>query len=137
MSEGPVYDPSGNWELPGPHGLRRAGSYGSAGGGGAGFAYDVETLRELVREWNDLANEFADDLMTATALQRVEGPGIEYASGGNAEKVNASGNALHETLMAREQYCRSMARKFETALGKYATIEEANTADMKQTGGTL
>lgn len=90
-----------------------------------------------MHEWNDLANEFKDDLLSATAMQRVEGPGIEYASAGNAEQIKASGNALHETLIAREQYCRAMAEKFKTALGKYATTEDTHTTGITQTGGSL
>ncbi|WP_410621629.1 hypothetical protein [Amycolatopsis sp. cmx-8-4] len=137
---GEVYDPGQDWQLPGPNGIPHAGSYGSgpgSGGGGAGFQYDVETLRELAREWNDLANEFARDLNYAALLQRAQGPGVEYASGGNAEQVRASGEALHSTLTAREQYCRSMAAKFQMALGKYATTEDTHTTDLNQTGGSL
>jgi hypothetical protein len=138
MSEGPVYDPGGNWQLPGPHGLRRAGSYGPpSSGGGAGFEYDVETLRELAREWNDLANEFADDQSNARVLAATQGPGLEYASGGNAEQIRQSGLTLIATLQEREHYCRAMAAKFEAALGKYAVTEERHTADIKKTGGSL
>ncbi|MDS0132537.1 MULTISPECIES: hypothetical protein [unclassified Amycolatopsis] len=134
-----VYDPSGDWELPGPNGVPRAGSYGPAGGasGGAGFAYDEETLRELMREWNDLADEFKHDQEQATTLTRVKGPGLEYASGGNAEKIHQSGEALLSTLAAREEYCRNMAAKFQTALGKYARTEDDHTTEIKQTGGSL
>ena len=134
---GPVYDPGGDWELPGPNGVPLAGSYGGGSGGGAGFEYDEETLRALMREWNDLANEFEDDLQRAALLQRADGPGVEYASGGNAERVRVSGDALHETLVARAQYCRSMAQRFKTALGKYATTEDVSTTDVKRTGGSL
>ncbi|HEY3468459.1 MAG TPA: hypothetical protein VGL47_25250 [Amycolatopsis sp.] len=90
-----------------------------------------------MHEWNDLANEFQDDLISATAMQRVEGPGLEYASAGNAEQIKASADALHETLLAREQYCRAMAEKFKTALGKYANAEDVHTTEMKRTGGSL
>src|SRR3954468_1768133 len=135
MPEGPVYDP-GTRRAPAQPAIPGAGSYG-AGASGSGFEYDEATLRELMHEWNDLANEFADDLLRATALQRVEGPGIEYASSGNAEQIKASGNALHETLLAREQYCRAMAEKFKTALGKYATGEDTHTTGITQTGGSL
>ncbi|WP_328445737.1 hypothetical protein [Amycolatopsis sp. NBC_00438] len=136
---GEVYDPDGNWQLPGPNGIPHAGSYGgeSSGSGGTGFQYDVETLRELMNEWNDLANEFAKDLNYAASLQRAQGPGDEYASGGNAEQIRASGEALHSTLTAREQYCRSMAAKFQMALGKYATAEDTHATDVNQTGGSL
>jgi hypothetical protein len=97
----------------------------------------VETLHQLVREWSDLASEFEDDLSYATLLQRTKGPGAEYASEGNAELVRASGDALHETLTARGQYCRSMAERFRSALGKYATAEDTHTAEVKRTGGSL
>ena len=136
-----VYDPRGTRRAPLRPVTRPAGSYGgsagAAGAGGAGFEYDEATLRSLMHEWNDLANEFKDDLFRVTAMQRVEGPGTEYASVGNAEKIKASGNALHETLIAREQHCRKMAEKFKTALGKYAATEDTHTTDITQTGGSL
>jgi len=135
----PVYDPN----------TRRAplrpitphtGTYGApsdSGASGPGFKYDRATLEQLAKDWNDMANEFSDDLVFATAIQRAKGPGLEYASGGNADMINASGNALYSTLMARKEYCRSMAAKFQAALGKYATTEETHTTDIKQTGGSL
>ncbi len=139
MSEGPVYDPGGEWELPGPNGVPRAGSYGPVGGGsgGAGFAYDEETLRELMHEWNDLANEFRDDQQRAQLVAQAQAPGLEYASEGNAEQIRSSGLALLTTLEERERYCRSMAKKFETALGRYAAAEDANNTEIKKAGGTL
>ncbi|WP_439386026.1 hypothetical protein [Amycolatopsis lexingtonensis] len=90
-----------------------------------------------MREWNELANEFADDRLRATAMQRVEGPGIEYASTGNAEQIKKSGDALYETLTAREQYCRAMAEKFQAAIGKYVSAEDTAATETKQTGGSL
>ncbi|MEV5714434.1 hypothetical protein AB0L41_11085 [Amycolatopsis mediterranei] len=137
MAEGPVYDPGGDWQLPGPNGVRGAGSYGGGDGAGAGFEYDEETLRELMHEWNDLANEFADDANAARVIATAEGPGLEYASGGNAELVRASGAALISTLQSRETYCRAMAARFQTALSKYATTEEAHSTEIHQAGGSL
>jgi hypothetical protein len=135
MPEGPVYDP-GTRRAPAQPAIPGAGSYGS-GASGSGFEYDEATLRELMHEWNDLANEFARDQNYAALLQQANGPGLEYASDGNAERVRASGDALHATLTAREEYCRSMARKFELALGKYATAEDTHTTAVNQTGGSL
>ena len=139
MSEPPVYDPGGQWELPGPNGMPRAGSYGPAGSGSgsAGFEYDEATLRELMHDWNDLANEFRDDQQRAQLVAQAQAPGLEYASEGNAEQIRSSGLALLATLDERERYCRAMAKKFEAALGKYAAAEDANYAEIKQTGGTL
>ncbi len=137
MAEGPVYNPGGDWQLPGPNGVPVAGAYGGGGDGGAGFEYDEETLRELMHEWNDLANEFEDDANMARAIATAEGPGLEYASGGNAELVRASGAALISTLQSRETYCRAMAAKFQTALRKYAATEDTHSTEISQAGGSL
>ncbi|MEQ0563138.1 hypothetical protein ABJI51_29025 [Amycolatopsis sp. NEAU-NG30] len=135
----PVYDPNTR-RAPLRPVTPAAGTYGMPAGSGAsgpGFKYDRETLEQLAKEWNQLANDFSDDLVYATVIQRAQGPGVEYASGNNADMINRSGSALYETLMARKEYCRSMAAKFEAALGKYATAEETHTTDIKQTGGSL
>ncbi|WIX87340.1 hypothetical protein [Amycolatopsis sp. DG1A-15b] len=137
MPEGPIYDPGGDWELPGPNGVPRAGSYGGGGVSGAGFEYDEETLRELMHEWNDLAREFQEDREQARAIATTHGPGLEYASAGNAERIRASGDALDTALQQRAEYCRAMAEKFAKALGKYAATEESHASELKQTEGTL
>ncbi|WP_372671351.1 hypothetical protein [Amycolatopsis kentuckyensis] len=90
-----------------------------------------------MREWNDLANEFTDDLSRARVIATTEGPGLEYASDGNAELIRQSGSALTATLYERAAYCRGMAAKFRIALGKYATAEETHSTELKQTGGSL
>ena len=136
-----VYDPRGTRRAPLRPVTRPAGSYGgsasAAGAGGAGFEYDEATLHELVREWNDLANEFQDDLSRARVIATTEGPGLEYASGGNAELIRQSGSALTTTLYERAAYCRAMAAKFRVALGKYATAEETHSTEIKRAGGSL
>ncbi|MGK3207685.1 hypothetical protein [Amycolatopsis sp. MEPSY49] len=90
-----------------------------------------------MHEWNDLANEFKLDQEYAVILARTQGPGTEYASGGNAERIQCSGDALLQTLSQREEYCRSMAAKFKAALGKYARAEDDQTTQIKQAGGSL
>jgi hypothetical protein len=139
MVEGPAYDPNGTRRAPLRPITHHAGSYGGheASSGGSGFQYDEATLHELVREWNDLANEFQDDREQARSIATTHGPGLEYASGGNADRIRASGDALDSTLQQRVEYCRAMAAKFVTALGKYATAEETQVTEIRQTGGTL
>lgn len=134
---GSVYDPDVDWSLPGPDGVPVAGSYGPSAGPGAGFAYDEATLRELAKDWDDLADEFKEDFRKAYYISAAQAPGLEYASLGNAEQIRASGAALLETLASREKYCRAMADKFRTALGKYAATEDAHRTEIDQTGGSL
>ncbi len=143
VGEGPVYDPHGTRRAPLRPITRPAGSYGdevggSSAGGGAGFQYDEATLHELVKEWRELASEFRADIAQAEKLGRAQGPGLEYASGGNAELVRASGKVLTDTLQERAKHCDAMADKFLAALGKYANAEETHATQIgKSTKGIL
>ncbi|WP_410630077.1 hypothetical protein [Amycolatopsis sp. cmx-4-83] len=133
----PAYDPSRTWSMPGPNGVPAAGSYGEPAGGSSGFAYDAATLRELAKDWDDMADEFREDRRKANYLAAAQGPGLEYASQGNAERVRASGEALLETLAAREKHCRAMAAKFRAALGEYAAAEDAHRTEVNESKGSL
>ncbi|SEF31116.1 hypothetical protein SAMN05421837_105592 [Amycolatopsis pretoriensis] len=138
MTTGPVYDPNGTRRAPLRPVSRPAGSYGDGSGAGAGFQYDEATLHELVREWQELADEFRADFAQAEALVRAKGPGLEYASGNNAELIRASGKSLSSTLQERARYCESMVAKYVAALGKYAAAEEAHVTEIgNTTKGTL
>jgi hypothetical protein len=139
MPEGPMYDPHGTRRAPLRPITPRAGSYGvEPGSGGGGFQYDEATLHELVKEWRELADEFRADFAQAEAISRAKGPGIEYASGNNAELIRASGTSLSGTLQERARYCDAMVAKYIEALGKYATAEEAHATEIgNTTKGTL
>ena len=135
----PVYDPNTR-RAPLMPITPQAGTYGSPAGtdaSGPGFKYDVPTLQGLADDWNALADEFRSDLAKANVIAAAQGPGKEYASGGNAEMVRASGSALVTTLFERQEYCRAIAKKFITALGKYARTEDTHSTEIKQTGGSL
>ncbi|MBB5854675.1 hypothetical protein HDA45_004762 [Amycolatopsis umgeniensis] len=127
----PVYTPGFN-----PGSICKApptgGTYGTPVAEGAGFKYDEATLHELVAEWRDLANEYIDDLDAAGKVARAMPPGKEYASGDNAKVTRLSGAALEETLRQRISYCENMAKKYVTALGKYATAEDHATSVINQ-----
>lgn len=137
--EPPVYDPNTRRAPLAPV-TPHAGSYGGAAGSGAsgpGFKYDRATLEQLAKDWNDMANEFKADQEYAQLIARTEGPGLEYASDGNAKMIKNSGITLNMTLVEREQYCRTMASRFETAIGNYIRIEATHSTEIQQTGGSL
>ncbi|MFC3449776.1 hypothetical protein [Amycolatopsis speibonae] len=127
----PVYTPGFN-----PGSVCKApptgGSYGTPVAEGAGFKYDEATLHELAAEWSDLAQEFKDDLDAAGKIARALPPGLEYASGNNADVTQRSGKALMEALTQRVNYCQTMAKKYLTALGKYAAAEDHATSVINQ-----
>ncbi len=127
----PVYPPGFN-----PGSVCKApptgGSYGTPVADGSGFKYDEATLHELVNEWRDLALQYQADLAEAGKIARARPPGLEYASGNNANITNLSGSALEGTLRQRIAYCENMATRYVTALGKYATAEEHATSVINQ-----
>lgn len=132
MPEGsPTYEPGLDWNN--VVGFRpTGGSYGAPVAEGAGFKYDEATLHDLVKEWKGLAAEYTDDLGDARMIAVAQPPGLEYASGGNAEITRQSGEALEEALRQRISYCKNMAAKYVTALGKYATAEDHATTVINQ-----
>ncbi|OLZ56163.1 hypothetical protein [Amycolatopsis keratiniphila] len=123
----PGFDPGSVCKAP-PTG----GSYGTPVAEGAGFKYDEATLHELATEWRDLALQYQADLAEAGKIARARPPGLEYASGNNADITKLSGAALEGALRQRIAYCENMANKYMTALGKYATAEEHATSVINQ-----
>ncbi|WP_410656705.1 hypothetical protein [Amycolatopsis sp. lyj-112] len=132
MPEGqPTYEPGLDWNA--VTGFRPSGgSYGTPVAEGAGFKYDEATLHDLVKEWRGLAKEYLGDLSDARRIALARPPGLEFASGGNAEITQQSGTALEEALDQRIAYCENMANKYVAALGKYATAEDHATAVINQ-----
>lgn len=104
---------------------------------GPGYAYSREQMESLARKWEQLAEDFREDIRYAKIIAAAEGPGAEYASIGNAEMIRASGEALIETLTERAEYCKAQAAKFQAALGRYAAIEDDAEHTIKQHGGSL
>ncbi|WET80167.1 hypothetical protein P3102_02630 [Amycolatopsis sp. QT-25] len=138
MAEGsPAYQPGLRWSEVDRF-RPTGGSYGVPVAEGAGFEYDAATLHELAREWSDLAKEYKSDLHQADYLAKTKPPGAEYASGNNADLTQQSGAALMDALNQRIAYCEDMARKYLTALGKYATTDDhAATVVNQQPKGIL
>lgn len=91
---------------------------------GPGYAFTEEQLQALVTKWEDLADRFRNGQRRARVIAETDGPGAEYASGGNAQLVQASGKSLLDTLIARERFCREQAAKTLAAMGSYANAED-------------
>lgn len=108
---------------------------GSGPNTGPGFAFDAEQLKALANKWDDLADKFRSAALAAEAIHTATGPGIEYASVGSAEKIQASGLALARTLTERTEYCRNMAERFYTASGTYRATDEDVARTVEDSGG--
>ncbi|PXY32064.1 hypothetical protein [Prauserella muralis] len=104
---------------------------------GPGYAFTPAQLHTIAGEWETLAERYERARLRAQALIDAEGPGAEYASINNAEKVRESGRALSKALEERVAYCTTMAEKFTAALGAYSMAEDAAGERMRATGGSM
>lgn len=137
----PTYDPNAGGHRGARPLANPAKSYGAEPLGQAvsvgGFKYDEATLHDLAKQWQNMSEEFLIDLGHAEVLARTKGPGREYASGGNAELIRGSGEALSRTILERIRYCDAMAAKYIDALGKYATAEELHSTEIAEKSGGI
>lgn len=111
----------------------------TVGGGGPdagpGYAFTSEQLKSIAGKWEALAGRYTQASARAQAMAYAEGPGAEYASVNNADKVKQSGAALREALEQRVHYCNEMADKFRAASGAYSAAEDQATAEISESGG--
>ena len=97
-----------------------------------GYSFSPDLLVSISKKWDDLADTFDSGLEDAQTIADTQGPGSEYASGGNAEKVRGTGEALKATLVARRDYCKAQAEKFRAAAGSYGEAEAQAGEDLEQ-----
>lgn len=101
-----------------------------SGGSGGSFAYTPDQLRDLVKEFVDLAEDYRKSLNNAKLMAQVEGPGTEFASQSHASVANESGRAYLDSLENRIEYFYGQAQKFQDALDSYLGQEHRSVKDI-------
>ncbi|MGH3877622.1 MAG: hypothetical protein ACRDSK_11375 [Actinophytocola sp.] len=98
------------------------------------FAYDEDDLRQLVTRWLDLAESYQTSVSATAPMTSVSGPGLEFASEGQANAANASGSAYREHLRTSFDYCVGQAQRCQDALDEYLGVEHRNVRDILDSG---
>jgi hypothetical protein len=106
----------------------------TSGGRGGSFAYSPDQIRDLVKEWTDLAKDYEGSLANADLMANVEGPGTEFASQSHASVARESGRAYLESLKNRIEYCYGQAQKSQDALDSYLGQEHRSVRDITGSG---
>ncbi|GAA1027458.1 MULTISPECIES: PE domain-containing protein [Amycolatopsis] len=104
---------------------------------GDGYAYDEKTLRELEEIYKNLAEKYHFDQLYARVVEQTQPPAGDFSSTDNATVFQRSGLALQASLRQCEQYCRDQVAKYHKALGKYTAAEDAHSAELGKSGGSL
>lgn len=87
------------------------------------FAYTPDQLRDLAKEWTELALDYDRSAPEARRLAKVEGPGTEFASQSHASVVRRTGEAYRRSLEEKRDYCLAQAQKFQNTLDDYLGLE--------------
>jgi hypothetical protein len=98
------------------------------------FTYDEATLEGLVREWLDLAHDYAKSLRDSRDLVKVVGPGLDFASESVAVAANAYGKNYLAYLQSNRDYCFDQAQSCQNALDDYLGVERRNVTEIGQAG---
>jgi hypothetical protein len=102
------------------------------------FAFDPDTLREIVKEWQDLAEDYSADIRDSDELVFIVPPADDGPSNFFTDVVRGSVRALQETLSAESNFCRLQAERFQAALDAYLGTEHATVGEFEKTdGGTV
>src|SRR5207245_4887285 len=92
------------------------------------FSYTPDQLRDLVTEWKRLADTYAESIDSAAPLEKVDGPGKEYASESLASVASSSGGAYVRSLKEKQKYCLEQAQQMPDTLDDYLGRKHHNLA---------
>jgi hypothetical protein len=98
------------------------------------FEFDEGAMRGLVTDWRNLADNYSKSITSATYMSQVVGPGSDFASAGQAQAANLSGEAYVRYLQQNYDYCQQQADLFQSALDDYLDVEHKNTTEINKPG---
>lgn len=97
------------------------------------FAFDEDTLRDLIKDWQALADSYLDSLESAEAMTVVVPPADDFASEAQAAAAGRSGQAYYAYLQHNRDYCLEQADLFQAALDDYLGVEDAIVTEIDKT----
>ncbi|GAB1511868.1 hypothetical protein [Actinophytocola sp. KF-1] len=97
---------------------------------GGQFSYDEATLRQIIKNWRELAQSYNDSLRNARPMALISSPADDFASTTFTGKANESGKAYLSYLQHNRDYCLEQAQLFQDALNDYLGTEEQVVIDL-------
>ena len=98
------------------------------------FSFDPDELREIVKEWLELAGDYRASMTHASLLSKIEAPGIEFASSGHATIASSAGQVYLRSLKQKIEYCVGQAQRCQDALDTYLHVEHHEVGSINQVG---
>jgi hypothetical protein len=102
-----------------------------------GFSFDEPTLRSLITDWTELAEDYDRSMRDSQMIAQIVGPGLDYASAAQADAANRSGLAYLAYLEHNRDYCYREAQLCRNALDDYLGVEHDAATEIAQSGQQL
>ena len=107
---------------------------GTTDGTGGSFTFDPDTIRQVINNYKDLAESYAQSVEDAEPMGRVSAPADEYASRSFAAKANASGVSYIAYCKHYAGFYLREAQKCQDALDTYLGTEERTIVELGSVG---
>jgi hypothetical protein len=91
---------------------------------GGGYTFDPDTIKQVIKNWVELANSYAQSAAEARPMARIGPPGDEFVSKSFADKANASGESYISYCIHNADICTHEAQRYQDALDAYLGAEE-------------
>jgi PE family len=100
---------------------------------GGRFTFDPDTIQQVINNWVELADSYAQARQDAFAMTQIKPPGDEFVSQSFAAKANASGESYIAYCKHNRDICRREAQRYQDALDTYLGAEERTIIEFGKT----
>jgi hypothetical protein len=97
-----------------------------------GYTYTPEALRDLVKEWADLALDYHEAVAKARPMVEVQEPGKDLPSAGHTSVAVDNGSGYLQSLMEKHRFCASQSDKLRRTLGEYLRAEYGHAENFQK-----
>lgn len=97
-------------------------THGTVGGGQ--FSFTEEEMRQIIKNWRDLAYSYNNSIGNARRMVQIRTPAEDVASEAFTGEANGSGRSYLTYLEHNRDYCLEQAQLFQDTLDDYLGVEE-------------
>jgi hypothetical protein len=100
---------------------------------GGRFTFDPDTIQQVINNWMELADSYAQSAQDARPMAAIRPPGDEFVSESFATKANASGLSYIAYCDHNARICLREAQRYQDALDTYLGAEERTIIELGRT----
>jgi hypothetical protein len=93
-------------------------------GWGGRYEFDRAGVETALTKWQQLLDDLIDDAKTARQITAIQGPGLEIASSGMADKARQHGAAFVDSNLSMQEYVAAYIEKLEKTRNDFLAQEQ-------------